>query len=62
MRKYFQQTIGPREVHKWHSLLEGSITRMLIKMINNPAGLAQYAREYVLTDPKHADNMVDKEH
>jgi len=45
MRKYFQQTIGPREVHKWHSLLEGSITRMLIKMINNPAGLAQYARD-----------------
>ena len=35
---------------------------MLIKMMNHPAGVAQHAREYVLTGSKHADNVVDKEY
>ena len=35
---------------------------MLIKIMNHPAGLAQHVREYVLTGPKHVDDMVNKEH
>ena len=62
MRKLFQQTIGPREIHKWHSLIERCTTEMLIKTKKDPAGLAQHAREYVLAGSKHADKMVDKEH
>jgi hypothetical protein len=62
MRKLFQQTIGPREINKWHPLLEGCTTQMLIKIMKNPAGLAQHVREYVPTGLNHAINVADREH
>jgi len=56
MRKLFQQTIGPREITKWHTVVESCTTQMLINIVKDPAGLAQHVREYVLTGPGNVNN------
>lgn len=58
MRKLFQQMIGPREISKWHNLVEMNTTRMLMNIVKDPAGLSQYVREYVLDGSKGCEQWL----